>query len=621
MNVFYEEDGSFKVGGVLSSTEASFQVEAPHGKRSKIKSNHVLLKFESSLAEFLPTAERMAAELEAEFLWSCCGADEFGFQSLAEDYYGHTPNTLEAAAIAIALHSAPMYFYRKGRGCYKAAPEESLKAALAGLERKKREQAQIEAWAQELRDGALPAAWSGYLMTLLHRPDKSSLEYKALEMVCREKNLSPLKLAAERGGIPSVPEYLLAGFLLEHFPKGRGFPNAAPALAVEALPEAGVHAFSIDDAATTEIDDAFSLVKLDNGNWRVGTHIAAPTLGIAAGSDLDKIVLSRLSTVYFPGDKITMLPDHVVEQFTLKAGQHCPALSLYIEVTPEFEILHHESKIELVFLAANLRHDSLEPLFNEETLANDPGVDYPYKAELRYLWELACQLEIRRGKFDPTRPPQVDYNFAIEDGRVILTQRKRGSPMDKLVSELMILVNSTWGGDLAAAEIPAIYRAQSSGKVRMTTSPQPHVGLGVDQYAWSSSPLRRAVDFVNQRQLVAMIRDEAPLYPKGDANLFAILRDFEGAYTAYNQFQDQMERFWCLRWFSQEQVSEIGASYIKEDLVRLEGMPMVTRVAGLPELNMRDRIRLQVVRIDELMLEVEFRYLSTVETTVSAAVE
>lgn len=614
MNVFYEEDGGFKVGAVMSSTDASLQVEAPHGKRSKIKTAHVLLKFTSPLADFLPQAETAAADIDVDFLWECCGADEFQFEALAADYWGHAPSAIEAAAIALRLHGAPMYFYRKGRGHYKAAPEDTLKAALAGQEKRRQQQLQIDEWAAQLRAGNIPEALRSQLMTLLHRPDKNTLEWKALDAASRDANQPPLRLVAAAGGIPSVPDYLLAGFLMEHFPKGRGFSAYAPAQAPGELVDAGVQAFSIDDAATTEIDDAFSLTRLDSGNWRVGVHIAAPTLGIGVDSELEKLVYNRLSTVYFPGDKITMLPDDAVNAFTLKEGQHCPAVSMYLEVAPDFTVLSHESRVEQVFVAANLRHDTLEPLFNEDTLANDPGVDYPYKAELRWLWEFANALEVRRGKADPTRPPQLDYNFAIEDGKVIITRRKRGAPMDKLVSELMILVNCEWGGELDRAGFPAIYRAQTQGKVKMVTTAQPHVGLGVAQYAWSSSPLRRAVDFVNQRQLVAMIRGEPAAFPPGDARLYAILRDFDAAYSAYNQFQDQMERFWCLRWFTQEGVSEPIATYVKEDLVRIDGLPMATRLSGLPDgLQAGDKVRLAIVRIDELTLDIEYRVLGRLD--------
>jgi len=612
MNVFYEDSGSFKVGCIVSKGDASFQVDTLHGKRAKIKAANVFLEFSSELAAFLPEVESLCATLDLDFLWECCGEDEFGFDDLARDYWGHAPSAHEAAALIQRLSSAPMYFYKKGKGRYKAAPADALKAALAGIERKAREQEQISAWADELSAGSLPAPIADRLMELLFKPDKNTLEFKAFDQACRQANLQPLRMAAKNGGIPSVPDYLLAGFLLEYFPKGAGFQYQQPVdnSAASSLPlAAGVTAFSIDDAATTEIDDALSVTPLANGNQRVGVHIAAPTLGIAVGSDLERIVYNRLSTVYYPGAKITMLPDEVVQSFTLLAGQDCPALSLYVEVTPEFDLVGFESCIERVHIGANLRHSELELVFNEDTLINDPGVDYAFKQELIWLWHFANALEKRRGKYDPSRAPQLDYNFAIEDGQVLISPRKRGAPMDKLVSELMILANCEWGRMLGEAGIPGMYRAQSMGKVRMTTRPEPHIGLGVAQYAWSTSPLRRAADFVNQRQLVAMIRGETAPFAENDAMLFAVLRDFDAAYSAYLNFQDKMEYFWCLRWFSQQGISEIVASFIKEDLVRVEGVPMRLRVGGLPEMPNGTRIRLAITRIDELMQEIECRYL------------
>ncbi|HJV07771.1 MAG TPA: ribonuclease catalytic domain-containing protein [Chromobacteriaceae bacterium] len=612
MNVFYEESGNFKVGSIVSRNDASLQVDTQHGKRAKVKSANVFLEFSAPLGEFLAEVERLAEDIDLDFLWECSGDDEFGYQTLAEDYWGHAPSTAEAAAIITRLFSAPMYFYKKGKGRYKKAPEEALKAALAGIERKKREQEQIDVWVAELKNGGLPDAIRAQLMALLWKPDKSTLEFKAFDQAARELGLPPLRLAEKVGGIPSVPDYLMAGFLMEYFPKGTGFGKYAPATLPEDLPCASVHAFSIDDTHTTEIDDALSLQPLDNGNTRVGIHIAAPTLGVAPGSDIEKLVLNRLSTVYFPGDKITMLPDDVVDVFTLKEGYDCPALSLYVEVTPEFEPITFENRIEKVRIAANLRHDQLEQVFNEDTLLNDPGIDYPFKQELIWLWQFAVALEKRRGKYDPTRPVQMDYNFHVVDGKVEITRRKRGAPMDKLVSELMILANSEWGRMLAEADIPGMYRAQSMGKVRMTTRPEPHIGLGVKQYAWSTSPLRRATDFINQRQLTAMIRGDKPEFEQGDAMLFAILRDFDTTYSAYLSFQDRMEYFWCLRWFSQEGIHDPTATYIKDDLVRIDGVPMRVRIPGLPVLNPGDRIHLTILRIDELMQEIEFRFAGVV---------
>jgi len=138
VNVLYEESGAFKVATVLADSDNTLQVEASHGKRAKIKSKDVLLRFpEPSAADLLAQAEALAGGIEADFLWQCCGTEEFGFADLAHEYCGRAPSAVEAAGILVKLHSAPMYFYRKGRGRYRAAPPETLRTALVGIERKK----------------------------------------------------------------------------------------------------------------------------------------------------------------------------------------------------------------------------------------------------------------------------------------------------------------------------------------------------------------------------------------------------------------------------------------------------------------------------------------------------
>ena len=128
MNVFYEEDGGFKVGAILADNDSSLQDEAPHGKRSKIKSSAVMLRFDQpALAAFMDAAQRTAAEIDIDFMWECCGADEFAFETLGREYFGHAPSALESAGLLLRLHGAPMYFYKKGKGRYKAAPAEALR--------------------------------------------------------------------------------------------------------------------------------------------------------------------------------------------------------------------------------------------------------------------------------------------------------------------------------------------------------------------------------------------------------------------------------------------------------------------------------------------------------------
>ena len=617
MNVLFEEDGAFRAGAVLADNNTSLQVELASGKRAKVKAANVLLRFsEPAAADLMEKAAAETETMEADFLWEACSGDEFAFADFARDYYGRAPTSIEAAAILLRLHAAPIYFHRKGHGRFRKAPPEILQAALAGLEKKKAQAQAIERMVEALKEGRLPEEFRPLLNQLLYKPDRNRLETKAFEAACAETGLSAPRLLEKCGALETSHDYHLGRFLFEYFPHGTDFPDTVPAPEPEGLPLAAVAAFSIDDAHTTEIDDAFSVTKTDRG-WRVGIHIAAPGLSVRPGDALAAIARSRLSTVYMPGRKITMLPDAVVEQFTLAAGRDCPAISLYLDIASDLSILGEETLIERVPVVANLRHHDIEPLFNEQTLATELP-EFAFKNELKLLWELATVLEAGRGKSSANQNFS-DYNFNVDwsaasehgPGKVCIEERRRGSPLDKLVAELMIVANATWGKTLAAAGIPALYRAQSAGKVRMTTVAAPHEGLGVDCYAWSSSPLRRYVDLSNQWQLIAFLRQETPPFAANSAELMAALRDFELTYAAYAEFQRAMERYWCLRWLLQEAPESISAAVLRESLVKLEHIPLVLRVHSLPTLERGVRVRLEIEKIDLIEAEARARYIET----------
>ena len=623
MNVLFEDDGQFKAGAILSEAEASLQVETQSGRRLKVKSAAVLLRFPTpSPAEALAQAGELAGSLDPQFLWDVSADGEFGFDELAREYYGERATPVEQAAVAHLLHGAPMYFYKRGKGRYRKAPPDALKAALASVERRRREAGQVDAWAARLRRREWPPEFDAKRAMLLHRPDKNALEWKALAAACDAERLSPVALVAQCGAIPSTHDFHFEAFLALAFPRGTAFPPAGlPPL--PALPlAAGARAFSIDDATTTEIDDAFSVAELAGGGWRIGVHIAAPALAIARGDPIDAIARERLSTVYMPGRKITMLPEPVVAAFSLAAGEPRPALSLYVEVNDRGEPLRHETRVERVSVAANLVLDRIGEAFAAPLPSPD---DPPWTAELRVLWLLAQRLAEARGKPDVAR---IDFSFDVdwnaagpagERGRVSIVPRPRGSPLDKLVAELMIHVNATWGRTLALARTPGIYRVQSAGKVKMSTRPGEHAGLGLSHYLWSSSPLRRYADLVNQRQLVAVARGERPPYADNDADLVAALTDFEATYSQYAEFQERMERYWCLRWLLQEDLGETTGTVDRDGGVRLDRVPLRLRLPDLPSLPVGSPVRVRILRVDLLEATVEARYAGGPDAQAGAA--
>lgn len=584
MNIFYEESGQFKVASIVQKNDATYQVDTQHGKRTKVKANNVFAEFDGDMAAFLENVQAQAADIDTDLLWEVCGEEEFTAEAIAEEYFGHAPTKTELAATLIALYAAPMYFYKKAKGVFKAAPEETLKQALAAIERKKQQDAQIDAWAEALKRGEMPSEIAADLKTILHAPDKQSLTYKAFTKAADALKTSAYELAKKTGGITSIPQYLQDGFEIKYFPKGTGFPDL-PLPEMPDLPKADVTAFSIDDESTTEVDDALSLTDLGNGTKRVGIHIAAPSLAIKQGDKMEKNIMERLSTVYFPGGKITMLPENWIAAFSLDAGAYRPAVSIYFDVDSEFNVGAPTCKIEAVNIAENLRIQAIEPHFNTETGLNEAGeMMFAHHQDLIWFYQFAIALQKARGKYEPDRAPQYDYSIELdEEGNVSVVRRERGSPIDTLVSEMMILANSTWAQMLDENELPGLFRVQPAGKVRMSTKSEPHIGMGVQHYGWFTSPLRRAADYINQKQLISLIDDSAePLYQNSDAELFAALRDFDAAYTAYADFQRQMEAYWSLVYLQQQGMSELTATILKEDLVRIEGLPLVTRATGIP---------------------------------------
>lgn len=620
MNIFYEESGQFKVAAIVQKNDATYQVDTQHGKRTKVKANNVFAEFDGDMAAFLENAQAQAADIDTDLLWEVCGEEEFSAEAIAEEYYGHAPTKTELAATLIALYAAPMYFYKKAKGVFKAAPEETLKQALAAIERKKQQDAQIDAWAEALKRSEMPSEIAADLKTILHAPDKQSLTYKAFTKAADALKTSAYELAKKTGGITSIPQYLQDGFEIKYFPKGTGFPDL-PLPEMPDLPKADVTAFSIDDESTTEVDDALSLTDLGNGTKRVGIHIAAPSLAIKPGDKMEKNIMERLSTVYFPGGKITMLPENWIAAFSLDAGAYRPAVSIYFDVDSEFNVGEPTCKIEAVNIAENLRIQTIEPHFNAETGLDEAGeMMFAHHQDLIWLHQFAVALQKARGKYEPDRAPQYDYSIELdEEGKVSVVRRERGSPIDMLVSEMMILANSTWAQMLHDNDLPGLFRVQPAGKVRMSTKSEPHIGMGVQHYGWFTSPLRRAADYINQKQLLSLIDDSAePLFQQSDAELFAALRDFDTAYAAYADFQRQMEAYWSLVYLQQQGTSELTATILKEDLVRIEGLPLVTRATGIPfDALPKTQVLLKITELDPEKQFIALNYVKAVAPAVA----
>ncbi len=653
MHLLYEDGGDIKAATVQSSSGVgdaeSWQATGLSGKRIKLKAKEVWLRFEQPEAhQLMEEATRFAKEVDLQLLWDCAPDEEFGFVELAREYFGSGAGFSECAALAIALQGAPVYFRRKGRGRFLRAPAEQLQAGLVAIERKQKELEQQNAWQEELVLGRFPEALRSQVNQLLFAPDKNSLAYKAFTAAGTQTGEPPAQMMIRCGALASPLAYHQGMFLRSHFPNGTGFSASAVVseeaydLGTAELEVAQVSAFSIDDATTTEIDDALSVTMLPDGGYRIGVHIAAPGLVIAKDDPLDQIARSRMSTVYFPGDKITMLPETVIQRFSLDAGAPRPALSLYVDIGADGVVSKSlpQTKVELVPIVANLRLEDLEQKVSPSVMGevqdqSEVIGDFPFKKELGVLWQAAKHLHGLRqeqraknglrveqlGLIDPKALAR-DFHFDIRtiDGeeRVEIYPRQRGSILDTIVSEWMIYCNSAWGKMLADHGLPGLFRTQKGWgpmRTRMQTTPGPHEGLGLDYYAWCTSPLRRYSDLVNQWQIIALARHGvtakmvAP-FPPRDATLMGVAADFEASYQAYGEYQDRLEKYWCLRWIAQEEFPRnLWVRHLKEGMVRVELVPLHLPIPELAAQARMARAEIQVMEVDLLQLSASVRVL------------
>ena len=621
----------------------SWQATSLSGKKIKLKAKEVWLRFEKPEAQTaMDEANTLTADIDLQFLWDCAPDEEFGLVDVAHEYFGAQASISQQVALAIALQGAPVFFRRKGRGRFQRAPLEQLQAGLAALERKQKELEQQSAWQQELVAGNFPEVLRSSAKQLLFSPDKNTSAYKALIAACTETGESAAQLMIRCGAIDSPLAYHQGLFLKAHFPGGAahnpgiGIDQAVYAAAVAELPLAQVQAFSIDDSGTTEIDDALSVSALPGGGHRVGIHIAAPGLAITKDDPLDQVARNRMSTVYFPGDKITMLPDSVIEQFSLDEGMPRPALSIYVDIDVD-GVANRDTlqmRAEMVPMAANLRLEDIEHLVSEESLLHE-DTSYPYREELAILWQAAKLLHAGRqekrianglraeqlGLADPNALVR-DFHYQIRDAdgvqRVEIVPRQRGSILDTIVAEWMIFCNSASGQLLADHGLPGLFRTQKGWgplRTRMQTTPGPHEGLGLDYYAWCTSPLRRYSDLVNQWQLIALAKHGvtakmvAP-FPPRDATLMGIAADFESCYQAYGEFQDRLEKYWCLRWVAQDGGSKtFHVRHLKDGMSRVELVPLHLPIPELAAHPRMTRAEVVIADIDLLQLSAGVRVL------------
>ena len=642
-HVFYEQSGKPIVAQVMEQKDSHMHVKGAGSSLQKVKTKDILLQTSAALPhhfsalQSVESIEQTAAQADLEFIWECAPDEVFDFMFLAREYFGESANFIEQAAMWHALHHAPIYFGKKGKGQFTKQAREQVDIALVAIAKKEERLRQQAVWSNELVEGRCPDEILKIRDAIVQKKNANDMGYKAVLAASEQLHLSIPALLLHAGAFTSAFDYHRSSFIAEHYPQGVNVELPQPVFDASSLPlNESIAVFSIDDSFTTEIDDAFSVVQLDADNHRIGVHIAAPTLSATRDGAADTHAVARMSTMYTPGEKITMLPDAWVAEFSLDADTVKPVVSIYVTFnsqadTFETALTDIETRVERVRVADNLRHDVPALQLSIDDLEGERS-DYPQSDALKILWQagkvLSAQRDVVRGK--PENNNRADFSFVIEnapspltgDEPISISQRQRGSPIDKIVSEWMIFANVRWAQMLDTHKVPALFRSQSPMGVRTTTHASPHLAMGVPAYMWSTSPLRRYADLLNQMQLRAVIEHgvtapmQAPFKAK-EIDLLKRMSSFDEKYKAYNEQQNKMERYWCLQWVAQRMTDsgflEVNAIVIKENLIRLADIPLYLPNLPTGEIPPSSAVTLRLGAINWVELSVEATLMGSVE--------
>lgn len=584
------ESNQFTLAQILSS-EAKHHNILLNNVEKKVKKANLIYTFEQDLKTIQENLPAKIAQIDFELLWELTeGSHTVELNELTELCFNQA-SEIETIAILIAIKAQGIYFIWHNNEIKRSNPQE-IQQLRYQQQRQKEQEEQFNSIYNKLIKLQQPKWKIDPIEQILNTPNKNSIEYKAFLQASKELKLNAIELLYKLGYITSIDELLIKSFTKKYFPNGLSLDNATTLPTHEEIAfNPNIKLFSIDELTTTEVDDAFSIEYLDKG-YKIGVHIAAPALN----EELLEIASERISTVYYPSNKITMLPENIISHYSLDQGKILPVVSIYFELDENFDIINNSTVLERAHIAANLRTEELEKVFNNNSL--DRVMGYAYEKELKTLYRFARKLEEKRGKASVNQM-NVDYTIYFEEDKVKIKSRIRGNPIDKLVSELMILANCSWGRMLTNGFIPAIYRVkQSHTPVKMTLSANSHIGLNVDYYTWASSPLRRSVDLINQTQIINMITKQKPL-SSTNYSLANIANTFDDTYGAYLKFQEKLEHYWSLKYLLQENIQEVTATVLYKSIAEINGVPIKIDLTGiLHNPQARDEVKLIIGDID-----------------------
>ncbi|MGV3525125.1 MAG: RNB domain-containing ribonuclease [Candidatus Sericytochromatia bacterium] len=524
-----------------------------------------------ALREWSQQAETAAKSVELQTLWEVLEGETeaLGVNDLADMCYSSAGDA-DRSALLRALAADRIYFDRKGDEGFVARSHDKVQQILEQQNREQQRQqarASTVAWLRTClvqRQAMAVPPESQHFVAILQdvaiRQQKSN-HYPAVSQILQEagttgKTEELCLQALIQGGVwdEDINLALLEYDVPQHF--SPELLNQAAALA----PDVESHlarrsdlrhlpTITIDDAETTDIDDALSWEMLPDGQTRLWIHIADPAELIVPDSPLDQEAARRFTSIYLCEGKIEMLPAVLAQDLcSLVAGTPRLALSVAVTLGREGQIGASEICESVIHVKRRMSYDEVD-------------AELESLPEIQHLLTLALALRqqrLERGAVEFSRP---ELRIKVDaDKQITIKRVERDSPAQQLVSEMMILANHLVARTLHSARVPLIYKVQEPPtetfpdgrpllkRAEMSVRLSEHYGLGLDAYTQFTSPIRRYNDLVLHRQIKSWLRKGHGMY--SDEQLQHMIALSDQAVFSANFIQRENIRYWLLKYFA-----------------------------------------------------------------------
>ncbi|UCF36754.1 MAG: RNB domain-containing ribonuclease [Acidobacteriota bacterium] len=591
--VEFIDSGVLKLGLVQGDAKGKLQVRDQNGRQHSVAPKHVLIShpapedssdWPGSAQRLLEKIAEKEEEIDVELLWQSVQgeADEFSPAELSEIYFGQSNAVNESAILRVVRAGDTFFRLRAGR--ITPRTESQVEQMLHSV-RKQREKEDFrlraQTWFEDLLAGSAEideelTEEQELIVRRLNDFVKNQHDEEVGRILAstssdQSPRVDALEILRVLGRLPEQadPSLLAAGIKLEFSssalresaqlqpfqPGSSRFQIESPVL------------FTIDDAETEEIDDAIS-IRMDENGTLVGIHIADVAHFIDKGTALDAEAYGRKSTIYLPQQEVRMFPDRVgCELASLNAARVRPAMSFLLRFDTADELIDWEIRRTELEVRDRLTYESADMLLSPETAT-------PIARALQYLDRLTLRkLKERkaRGALTLQRP---ELKISVKEDGIHVDVCDNQSPSRRIVSELMILANSLAAKLAVEENIPFIFRSQPPPKgdiqeplgydpvalseifsklerSKLSIYPQKHSGLGLDAYTQITSPIRRYLDLVLQRQLTARITDQHLPYQLQE--IMEILGTVQSAEADLRGAERNANRLYLLRYLAQRQ--------------------------------------------------------------------